>query len=195
MKKTLPVFALEIDENNDSDLEVNYVAMVDKPAIEADFFAFNDAPVRLHFSGDDERVIIGPAMIPDKPIYRNEPDLGEFYVQFTKETIEQAAIKFFEKGYQRNINLMHSPEFQLEGVTIFQSFIKDSAKGIQGMGDDYPDGTWFLGAKVKNEDAWNLVKAGKVKGWSVEGLFRYNKKKLDIEETFERLRELLAQID
>lgn len=184
------MFMLEIDESTESEFGVNYVAMVDKPAIQEDFFAFADQH-RLQFSEDDERIIIGPAIIPDQPIYRSDPEMGEFYVQFDKQTIEKAAIKFFENGFQSNINLMHSPVLKLSGITIFQSFIQDSKKNIAGMGNKYPDGTWFLGAKVKNDSAWSLIKQGKVKGWSVEGMFKYKPKPATDEQIFARLKDLL----
>ena len=89
---------------------------------------------------------------------------------------------------------MHSPDFKIEGVTIFQSFIKDEAKGVGGMVGDYPDGTWFLGAKVRNPEAWQLIKAGKVKGWSVEGLFKPKRNKLSIDEVWNSLAALVADV-
>ena len=193
MKKNLPIYALEISEDMNEDSGVSYVAMVDKPAIEADFFAFAESPMLLQFSGDDEMVIIGPAMIPDKPIYRNENG-QEFFITFSKDAISRAAVKFFEQGFQKKINLMHSPDFKIEGVTIFQSFIKDEAKGVGGMVGDYPDGTWFLGAKVRNPEAWQLIKAGKVKGWSVEGLFKPKRNKLSIDEVWNSVAALVADV-
>jgi hypothetical protein len=195
MAKDLPVFLLEIDEAGDSDLEVNYVAMVDKPAIESNWTAFTEAiPLGFAVTNEDEQILIGAAMIPDKLIYRNEPGIGEFFVKFDRPTIEKIALKFFENGYQKNVNLMHSADHQLPGVTFFQSFIQDKAKGVPGMPGDYPDGTWFLGAKVNNPQAWQLVKDGKVKGWSVEGMFKYKRKQQTKAEIFDQIGSLLENI-
>jgi hypothetical protein len=195
MAKDLPVFLLEIDESNGSDLEVNYVAMVDKPAIESNWQAFTEVvPMGFAVANEDEQILIGAAMIPDKLIYRNEPEIGEFFVKFDRPTIEKIALKFFENGYQKNVNLMHSPDHQLNGVTFFQSFIQDKEKGVPGMPGDYPDGTWFLGAKVNNPEAWQLVKTGKVKGWSVEGMFRYKRKQQTKAEIFDQIAALLENI-
>lgn len=193
MDKNLPIYDLLIEEHEDSTFEVNYVAFVDKPAIQRDFLAFDDA-VKLRFGSDDERIVVGPAMIPDMLIFRTDPVMGDFYVKFSKQTIENIALKFFEKGYQKNVNLMHNQDVTLPGVTFFQSFIKDTAKGIAGMEGEYPEGTWFLAAKVANDDAWSLVKAGKVKGFSVEGLFKYKPKQLNPAETFEAIKRLLENI-
>jgi len=188
MDNTLPVYDLQIDAGAESQFEVNYVALVDAPAIKRDWMAFNDA-LPLKFGSDDERIVVGAAMVPDMLIYRNDPEMGEFYVKFSKETISNIALKFFEKGYQSNVNLMHNGDMKMDGITFYQSFIKDTAKGIGGMEGDYPEGTWFLGAKVNNQDDWNLVKDGKVKGFSVEGLFKYKPKQLTPAETFDQIAE------
>jgi Putative phage serine protease XkdF len=193
MDKNLPIYDLLIDESKDSTFEVNYVAFVDKPAIQRGFLAFNE-PLPLKFGSDDERIVVGPAMVPDMLIYRNDPQMGEFYVKFSKQTIADIALKFFEKGYHQNVNLMHNQDFTFDGVTFFQSFIKDTAKGISGMDGEYPEGTWFLAAKVNNDEAWSLIKAGKVKGFSVEGMFKYKPKKLTAAEIFEQVEKLLGQI-
>jgi hypothetical protein len=34
-----------------------------------------------------------------------------------------------------------------------------------------PNGTWFVGVKVENDEVWNQVKEGKIKGFSIEGFF------------------------
>ena len=193
MDKNIPIYDLLIDQTEDSTFEVNYVAFVDKPAIQRDFMAFNEA-VKLRFSGDDERIVVGPAMIPDMLIFRNDPVMGDFYVKFSKQTIQDIALKFFEKGYQKNVNLMHNSDVTLPGVTFYQSFIKDTAKGVTGMDGEYPEGTWFLAAKVNNDDAWSLIKQGKVKGFSVEGLFKYKPKQLTPNEVFDQVKRLLENI-
>ena len=44
--------------------------------------------------------------------------------------------------------------------------------------EDVPDGSWFGSFKVDNEEVWQMIKDGKVKGFSVEGLFNYKPKKV-----------------
>lgn len=183
----LPLFQMVIDESVTSDIGVSFVALVPKPAIEKNFMAFNDQ--QLKFTTDLERKIItGPAMVPDTPIYRSDSG-GEYNVFFTKETIEQIALKFFKMDYQKNLNLFHDPKLSLEGVTIFESFVTDATRGIQPMKgfEDLPDGTWFISCKVENDIIWNKIKAGEVKGFSVEGIFSYVKKPKTIEEQISEL--------
>lgn len=177
----LPTYEMVIDDNPESDVEVSFVALVDKPAIEKNFMAFND--VKLNFAVNEERQIIsGPAMVADTLIYRRDAG-GEYNVFFSKETIQEIALKFFKKDYQKNLNLFHDPALSLQGVTIFESFVSDKSRGVQPMKgfEDLPDGTWFISAKVENPDVWAKVKSGEVKGFSVEGIFSYVKKPKDVE--------------
>jgi len=168
----LPVYEMVINPDESSEVEVSFVALVDKPAIEKNFLAFNKD---LQFAiNEEKRIISGPAMIANQLIYRKDAN-GEYNVFFSPETIREIAIKFFKKDYQKNINLFHDPNLSLEGVTIFESFVSDAERGISPMKgfEDSPDGTWFISAKVENDEVWNKIKSGEVKGFSVEGIFSF----------------------
>lgn len=185
----LPVIKLTIDENEESELEVNCVSFVDAPAIEKNFYAFNK---NYAFAFAEEKIVIGAAMIPDIPIYRKD-EQGEYNVIFDKQTINKIAEKFYAKNFHQNTNIGHSGK--VEGVNFFQSFIKDEAKGILGMKGEYPDGTWFLGAKVSNDELWGKIKSGEVKGFSVEGLFKQiplKPQQYSIQEAYDKIREILS---
>jgi hypothetical protein len=190
----LPIYRLTIKENIDSTQEVSAVALVDMPAIERNFFAFGKE-TQFAIASEDERVIVGPAMIPDLPIYRRDGQ-GEYYVIFDKQTIETIAHKFYAKGFQESANEMHDKA--VEGVVFYQSWIADESKGIPKMKQfqDLPDGTWFLGAKVTNDDVWSKVKSGEFKGFSVEGIFDMTpiQMKKTPEQIFFELEKLLADI-
>ena len=145
---------------------------------------------------EEERIISGPLMLADTPIYRND-DNGEYYVVFTKDTIKKIAQRFFKKGYQSNVNLMHDQGNLTEGMTMFESWIKDDKRGIKAMKgfEDVPDGSWFGSFKVDNDEVWQMVKDGKVRGFSVEGQFNYRKTgDKRIEQLWENVLGVLAQI-
>lgn len=152
---------------------------------------------KFHFSvmNEEERIVIGPAMIPDLPIYRKD-ETGEYYVFFDKKTIETIALKFYQKGFQQNANEMHAKA--VEGITFFQSWIADESKGIPKMKqfENLPDGTWFLGAKVNNDETWAKVKDGTFRGFSVEGMFDMTEIKMrkSADEIIERLKFLLKDL-
>jgi hypothetical protein len=168
------VYKAVIDPSLNSDVEVNFIGLVDKPAIEKNFQAFKEHKARFLLN-EEKHIISGPAMIADLPIYRNDKQLGEYYVVFEKDTIQAIVEKFSAKGYLQNFNLFHDDQQQVSDVTIFNSFISNKELGIPPMTgfEDVSDGSWFISAKVNNEDVWNKVKEGVIKGFSVEGFFNY----------------------
>ena len=178
-----PLFEMIINDDENSDVEVQAIAFVPNPAIEINFLAF--AKEKMFFALDESRRIVsGPAMIADQKIYRKDPDGREYDVFFSKETIEKIALKFFKKDYQKNLNLFHDPNLSLQGVTIFESFVSDESRGVLPMKgfEDLPNGSWFISAKIENDEVWNKIKSGEVKGFSVEGIFSYVKKEKTLDE-------------
>lgn len=172
----LQVYKARIDPNIDSDLEVNYIGLVDRPAIERNFQAFKAQQQKAAFIlNEEKRIISGPAMIADMPIYRKDDQLGEYYVVFDKVAIQCIVEKFSAKGYLKNFNLFHDQQQKVSDVTIFNSFVSDAELGVPGLTgfEDVADGSWFISAKVNNPTVWEAVKAGAIKGFSVEGLFNY----------------------
>ncbi len=172
----LLVYKARIDPNIDSDLEVNYIGLVDRPAIERNFQAFKAQQKRSAFIlNEEKRIISGPAMIADMPIYRKDDQLGEYYVVFDKLAIQTIVEKFSAKGYLKNFNLFHDQQQKVSDVTIFNSFVSDTDLGVPALTgfEDVADGSWFISAKVNNPTVWDAVKAGAIKGFSVEGLFNY----------------------
>jgi hypothetical protein len=191
----LPVYLLDISEDMNDDAEVDYISLVDKPAIMKNWNAFKNEQ-RFQVVSEDKRIISGPIMLSDVPIFRSDSTYGDYYVVFNKETIFKIAQKFFKRGYQSNVNLMHSPNAQVEGVTMFESFITDQSRGILPMKgfEDAPDGSWFGSFKVDNDEVWNDVKEGKFKGFSVEGLFTYKTKPTKEQELMNAIKEILQRV-
>lgn len=193
------IYRAQIDPNPESELEVNFIGLVDRPAIERNFLAFN-AERQLFSFNEEKRIISGPAMIADLPIYRNDETHGEYYVVFAKEDIAAIVQKFNAKGYLKNFNLFHDDQQQVSDVTILNSFITDATLGIVAPKsfEDVPDGSWFISVKVNNEEVWNKVKSGEIKGFSVEGIFQYvpfAAVKMSKEEALKRIEAIVAQTD
>lgn len=200
MAGALPIYELLIDEAEDSKLQVSAIALVESPAIEKNWFAFNDNKKMLNFStvDDEERIVVGPAMIPDMLIYRNDKDMGEYNVFFTAKTIKQIADKFYKKSFHGNSNIEHDPAQQVNGINFFMSFLRDTPRGLVGMAGDYPEGTWFLGGRVYDDATWQKIKSGEVKGFSAEGWFGYDLAQaapVDAEQTLAQIKQLLSQFD
>ena len=72
----LKVYKLTLDPSKATS-GVEFVSFVDFPAIEKNFMAFGKEK-RYHFNAE-QRIVTGPVMIPELPIYRNDMARGEFY--------------------------------------------------------------------------------------------------------------------
>jgi len=189
----IPIYLLDISDDLQEESEVNYIALVDKPAIQMDWQKFNEA-VKVCFN-EEKRIISGALMVADMPIYRNDSHFGEYYAVFNAATIEKIAIKFYQKGFQSNVNLMHDNKMIVEGATMFESWIVDRSLGKMPMKgyEDTPDGSWFGSFKINNNEVWQMAKDNLIKGFSVEGLFNYElKTKVTDEQILEQIKMMLS---
>lgn len=121
----------------------------------------------------EQRLVVGPAMIPDKMIIRRNEITGDiYYVYFTAETIKKLQQKFMQEKLLDKTNIEHGRKF-LKGVDVVESWIVEDQKldKQQVFGMDYPKGTWMISMKVNDDDTWNKVKDGKLRGFSVQGYF------------------------
>jgi ribosomal protein S27E len=143
---------------------------------------------------EEQRIISGPLMVANQRIKRYDEERGEYEVFFSPATIKKIAIKLAKKGFQNNVNLMHSADMQLQGVTLFEIFQSDKERGIMPMKgfEDLADGSLFGSMYVDNDNAWQLIKEGKVKGFSVEGNFGM-KGKDKYDEQMEQIISILSE--
>ena len=195
MSMDLPLYMLEISDDPLDDAEVQFVALVDRPAIQKNWNAFKNEQ-KFQVISDDKRIISGCAMLADTPIFRSDVNFGDYYVAFSKDTIVKIVQKYFKKGYQNNVNLMHDPTQIETGVTMFESFISDKTRGILPMKgfEDAPDGSWFVSMLVENDEVWQQVKEGKINGFSIEGIFNYTPKLSKDEVKMQKIKDILSSI-
>ena len=152
------------------DSETYAISMVESPAIESDFVALSKEEEKRVFLDSEERYMVyGAALIPDKDIYRNNGE-QEFYISFTKESIEKMSQDFMKNYRQNEVTLDH--EEMANDITITESWLvedpyKDKANAL---GINVPKGTWMIGMKVNQIDVWDRVKSGELKGFSVESM-------------------------
>ena len=152
---------------------------------------------QFKFAADkDKRIISGPLMVADLPIYRRDEN-GEYYGVFTAEDIYNIRNKFFKASNIKEVNAMHDPNQMIEGVYMIESFIIDSKRGIHSpAGFQLKDGSWFGSYKVDNDEVWNeFIKTGKFKGFSVEGVFNMVKIDKKPQTTIEKIIEIVKQIE
>jgi hypothetical protein len=150
---------------------IDAISLVEYPAIEEDFIALNAERVQFAKQDEEKHILMGAALVPNKPIYRAEGQ-EEFYVYFSEATIRKASEMFFQKAKQNNATLEH--EVGINGLTVVESWIieDETHDKSRKYGMDLPVGTWMVSMKVNNPEIWEgFVKTGKVKGFSIEGYF------------------------
>ena len=172
----MKIFELVIDENVEDESGVDWIALVDAPAIQSNWMAFNEQQkIEIEFKVQDEekRIVSGYFMIADLPIARIDDEGKMFYVVFRKNTIEKIVNKFMRNGYNSNINLMHDSNEIAKGVYVIESLIVDSKRGVKAPKgfEKVPDGSWWGSMRVEDDKIWQQVKDGTFKGFSVEGMF------------------------
>lgn len=164
------IIELIIDEENEfSGIEA--ISVVENPAIEEDFIALKEhKEVKLAEVDKEKRILMGAALIPNKKIYRNNGE-EEYYIFFSEDTVRKASELFLMNGNQNNSTLEHIVE--LQGMSVVESWIIEDEKKDKSRKYDFnlPIGTWMISVKVNNDDVWRQVKAGEVKGFSIEGHF------------------------
>jgi hypothetical protein len=180
---------------------IEAVSLVLEPAIERDFIALQaEQWVMAKASNDDKQLLIGPALIPNKDIVRVNGAGEKYMVFFTPETVEQAAHLFMKQARTASTTVDH--ERPADEVFIFESWTIENSKtdkaALYGF-DDLPVGTWMVAVKVENGDLWKRVKAGELRGFSIEGFFsdrlinKVETPKIDEMSILTQIRELLAK--
>ena len=165
----LPIYNIQIDLM-DNETGCYTISMVESPAVEVDFLAFNkDYPVQLQLNSD-KHIVTGIALRADYPIYRNNR-YGEHYVVFTKDTIKQIIEKYSKYGFNNLVNIEHNENNYVNDVVMIESYIIDKANGINpSTFSEIEDGSWVVTFKVNNLNLWDKIKSGEVKGFSIEGI-------------------------
>lgn len=186
----LPVYKIVVNEDDDTGVE--FVSLVDRPAIQKDFMLFSQQQKQGYSIQDEEkRIVTGPAMLADLPIYRYDDVRGEYYVTFDAPTIWTIAKKFVRKNFYKAVNTDHETPVE-NGVHMIESYFIDRERGVmppKGY-EDAKDGSWFLTYLVDNDELWAKVKAGEWKGFSVEGFFDMEEQ----DEVVTLMREIAAML-
>ena len=151
---------------------IQAISVVESPAIEEDFVALKDEQPKIELKTIDKekRILMGAALIPNKPIYRRNGE-DEYYIYFSQDTVRKASELFFINGNQNKATLEH--QMDVQGTSVVESWIIEGEQDKSRMyGMDLPVGTWMVSMKILNDELWEgYVKSGKVKGFSIEGYF------------------------
>jgi phage head maturation protease len=182
---------------DDTKLEagINAVSVVESPAIEENFIALKKHEVELKEVDAEKRILMGAALVPNKQIYRRNKD-KEFYIYFSEDTVRKASELFLMRANQNNATYEHERKM-LDGMSVVESWIIEDEKQDKSAKYKFnlPKGTWMISMKVNNDEIWNKVKAGEVKGFSIEGHFvdqyEMSLQQNEEDEMIEKLKDLI----
>ena len=190
MTKDLPIYKITIDPeySDGEDLGIEQIAFTSQPAIKVKGMAFEQAQ-RMIFADDLKYRITAPAMIPME-IYRKDDQEGEYYVQFTEETIAKIHEKFMSDLRNRDLfNLEHDTSKTVPAY-ILETWVVDNPKqdkAFSTFGIEVPKGTLMVTAQITDKEYYAELVANDQVGFSIEGflglklsnqLNKYNMNKL-----------------
>ena len=196
--KTTKIVELVIEENNEM-LAIDAISLVSAPAIEQDFVFFGKDRHNLTFAKVDEekRMLVSPALIPNKQIFRYDPNTdSEYYVYFSPDTVRKASELYLK--HNNHHKATHEHNERVSGVLTVESWIKEGDQDKSKLyGYDLPNGTWFVKMRIDNDDLWKKIKEGELKGLSIEGYFvdkmqNMSKGQFTNEQIRQALREIIS---
>ncbi len=195
---SMSIIELVIDEDA-QEVAVDAISLVEFPAIEVNYVALNsNKKYDLKTIDKKRRIVTGPALIPQKQIFRSDKENGDYYIWFSKDTVAKCNELFF-KGYKQQ-KTTDEHEIDVEGNTVIGSWVKESEDNDKSNMYNFncPVGTWFVSMKIDNDEVWNKVLDGSVRGFSIEGHFAeklsLSKNKLSKDEkTLHAIKQILKE--
>jgi hypothetical protein len=121
-------------------------------------------------SAEPQRYVLGVAYQagPDPRIAKGQ-DGGRDY--FTEAELEKAAWKFLQNGPRVGLFHLDGTDAGDGAATVVESYIYRGPDWDLGDGIVAKSGDWLVGA-VLSPKAWDLHLAGKLNGWSPQGIAR-----------------------
>ena len=164
----LPIYDIIIDTESE-DLNMSCISLVTDPAVEKDFecFSKNNKPMQFSITNPEKHCITGVAIRADVPIYRYSPDKGEYYVRFSKETIEQIVYKYSKQNLWNSVSLEHSGQ-NIDSAVMVEFYLKSENKCPKGF-EEIENGSLMVTYKITDENLWDKVKnSDEINGFSIE---------------------------
>lgn len=164
----LPIYDIIIDTESE-ELNMSCISLVTDPAVERDFecFSKDKKPMKFSVTDQEKHCITGVAIRADVPIYRYSPDKGEYYVRFSKETIEQIVYKYSKQNLWNSVSLEHSGQ-NIDSAVMVEFYLKSENKCPKGF-EEIENGSLMVTYKITDENLWDKVKnSDEINGFSIE---------------------------
>jgi hypothetical protein len=124
------------------------------------------------FADLDQQIIVGPAMVADQKILRQDEDGNPFHVFFSAETIKKISEKFLADSKHNQTDINHNGDVVKENTLLESWIVEDNQMDKSRMyGFDLPVGTWMAMYRINDDKTWAKIKNGELSGYSVEGQF------------------------
>lgn len=164
INEKLPVYDIVMKDNEESGMY--RISLVTNPAIQENFIYFSEEKKDMFFVDEEKGIVVGPVVVPNKPIFRGS-EAGDYYVQFSVDTIEKMMRSYAEKGLHNSFNIQH--QYETDEVYMLEIWMKESEEDKSKMyGFDLPVGTVFAKAYVKSQAIRDEIKASGLNGFSIE---------------------------
>ena len=168
-----PLYKIVIDDSETTGMEA--ISFVDMPAIESDFLKLNNNQkepklIVLEKEGEYKQILAGLALVPNKPMYRNNEGF-EYYVYFETQEIEKIRDKFHKSKLTDVVNLQHESKDVVDAYLV-ESYIVNSEERLnevksQGI-DDVVMGSWYVQYKIEDKEVFKKALDGELNGFSIE---------------------------
>jgi len=144
---------------------------------------------------EDKRMVVGPLMIPNKMILRRDEEGNPFYIYFSKKTIRKMAEKFFRNNKHNNTDINHDENITQDN-TLMESWISESISHDKSYkyGFALPEGTWYVSYKINDDETWERIKQGELKGFSLAGGFIQKMRPVDPDKTLDQIKDILKKV-
>ena len=168
----LPMFEFLVDDSEESG--VKCVSIVTDPAFGNSAIRFEKTKPKFIALGDKkQQIIAGFIILANVPVYRIDPEFGEYMGYFSPATIRKIVEKYHAEMLTNQVNLDHDNEAYIDAFMV-EDYIVDSeariadlkAKGIEHVN---AMGSWYGAFKVRDPKVFEAIdNSGNATGFSVE---------------------------
>lgn len=174
MENQLPLFEFIIDESTATGVKA--VSIVMEPAFGSAAIRFDEdapKPKFVAFGEKKQQIIAGFLILANTPVYRVDPEFGEYMGFFSPETITKIIEKYHEEMLTNQVNLDHNNEAYIDAFMIedYQVNTKERVADLAAKGLEHPQAfmSWYGALKIKDTEVFNAIDAsGEMTGFSVE---------------------------
>lgn len=160
-------------------------------------FVENNARYGFSIMDNDKRLVAGPLMIPNQMILRKDYKGEPYYVYFSKSTIKRIQERFNKEQKQNVTDMQHDGTIVQDNVLLEQwivehpTYDKSRFYGFNMLNL----GTWFGVYKINDDNTWERIKNGELRGFSIAGNFIEKAKPVEQDEqTLSSIIKILKEI-